>query len=374
MHTLKKEIKITKMKILFLASSQSIHSHKWINYFAENGHDVFWVSLTKDDKTTARNINFYGCATKNKFFKFALAWFHCIRLLWNENIDFVHAHSAGQYGFLSRLLFYKNTVVTLWGSDVLINREHFFLKILLRFSLAKASLITSDAKHMFTAIDEIGIKPRKTLIINFGIDVKTFKPILTNLTKGKKTNVIKIISTRNFELIYDLPTLLRAAAKITKNNPKVKVQIIGSGPQKNKLNEMIFDLGIAETTTIVRKVENKKMPALLANSDLYVSTSLSDAGIAASTAEAMAMGTVVVVSDINENNLWIENGKSGFLFKAGDHNDLADKIQIALKLSPKQKKTMNQLARKKIVSDNNYQTEMQKSELCVESLFQHTEN
>ena len=33
------------MKICFLAASNSIHSHKWINYFADQGYKVIWISL-----------------------------------------------------------------------------------------------------------------------------------------------------------------------------------------------------------------------------------------------------------------------------------------------------------------------------------------
>ena len=49
--------------------------------------------------------------------------------------------------------------------------------------------------------------------------------------------------------------------------------------------------------------------------DIYVSTALSDGGLAASIAEAMAFERLVIVSDNSDNKLWVKNKKNGFLFE-----------------------------------------------------------
>ena len=33
------------MRILFFAGANSIHSRKWIGYFADEGHRILWISL-----------------------------------------------------------------------------------------------------------------------------------------------------------------------------------------------------------------------------------------------------------------------------------------------------------------------------------------
>ena len=43
--------------------------------------------------------------------------------------------------------------------------------------------------------------------------------------------------------------------------------------------------------------------------DIYVSTALSDGGLAASIAEAMAFERLVIVSDNSDNKLWVKNKK-----------------------------------------------------------------
>lgn len=60
--------------------------------------------------------------------------------------------------------------------------------------------------------------------------------------------------------------------------------------------------------------------------DVYVSTSLSDAEIPTSTAEAMACGLPVIVTDAADNKKWIDNGVNGFVVPAKDPKSSSEKI------------------------------------------------
>jgi glycosyltransferase involved in cell wall biosynthesis len=62
----------------------------------------------------------------------------------------------------------------------------------------------------------------------------------------------------------------------------------------------------------VGDVDHQRMPALLRDHHLYVSTSLSDT-TSVSLLEAMACGLFPIVSDIPANREWIEDGVNGCL-------------------------------------------------------------
>ena len=47
------------MKICFLAASNSIHSHKWINSITKFGHEVIWISLVPTINKVPKNIEYY---------------------------------------------------------------------------------------------------------------------------------------------------------------------------------------------------------------------------------------------------------------------------------------------------------------------------
>ena len=95
------------------------------------------------------------------------------------------------------------------------------------------------------------------------------------------------------------------------------------------------------------------------------STSLSDAGIASSIAEAMACQKIVIVSDSGENKLWISHGVNGFLFKTGCSKSLFDAIIKAID----RKDLWNEIgikARETILERNDISNEMKKMYMLMD--------
>jgi glycosyltransferase involved in cell wall biosynthesis len=67
----------------------------------------------------------------------------------------------------------------------------------------------------------------------------------------------------------------------------------------------------------------------LARADLYLSASLSDS-TSVSLLEAMASGAVPVVSDLEGNREWVEDGVGARLFGPGDAASLTRALEAAL--------------------------------------------
>jgi L-malate glycosyltransferase len=89
------------------------------------------------------------------------------------------------------------------------------------------------------------------------------------------------------------------------------------------------DLNVTSSAQFLGRVPHNQMPDLLAQADIYVSTSLSD-GTSVSLLEALAMGLFPVVTDIPSNREWISDGETGFLVEAGAENIFADRIIEAI--------------------------------------------
>jgi len=81
------------------------------------------------------------------------------------------------------------------------------------------------------------------------------------------------------------------------------------------------------------------MAGLLAEADIFVSTSLYD-GTSVSLLEAMACGTFPIVTDIASNREWILDGETGSLFSGGDEILLAKKILEAIRTPELLKKSI----------------------------------
>ena len=107
-------------------------------------------------------------------------------------------------------------------------------------------------------------------------------------TKIKDDKNLKIISLRNLEEVYDNVTIIKAAEIIIKTYKKITFYLAGDGSEKAKLIKMTKYLNLSDNIYFLGKVNYDDLPNILNLADIYISASKSDAGIAASTAEAMA--------------------------------------------------------------------------------------
>ena len=334
------------MKICFLAAADSIHSYRWISYFRDSGYEVTWISLRRTIFDVS-GIEYFETSSVLK------SIFLLHKILRQKQFNILHAHYAGTYGFIASLFKSAPFFLTVWGSDILINRNNFLKKFVLKRILQKANLITTDAQHMIEALKILGVTERKIFRINFGINTDIF-------IKGNEfRSGNHVLSTRSLEPIYDIDTLILAIPYVIQEIPNTSFTICGKGTQSHRLKKLSIDLGVDKYINFYGAISNEQILSLLQRSDIYVSTALSDAGIAASTAEAMATELPVIVTNSGENNLWIDDKTNGFLVDTRNYKQLAQKILILLR-NKELRKTFGQNARQVIIAHNDYRTEMNK--------------
>ena len=157
------------MKICFLAASNSIHSHKWINFFANMGHEVIWISLVPATIKVSDNIEYYEF-TSGIFSSI----FKVRKLIARFNPDIVHIHYLGYYALLGLFSGSNKIISTPWGSDIIEGKKSFFKKQILLQILKKSKLIICDAFHMRDELNRLNVSSDKITIINFGVDTKKF--------------------------------------------------------------------------------------------------------------------------------------------------------------------------------------------------------
>lgn len=337
------------MRICFIASASSVHSEKWINYFAKSGHEVYWISLNPLKVRMHDSISFY-LIKGNPLFSFI----RIKRLIRKINPDILHAHYVGINGIIAAFSNFHPLILSAWGSDVLIVGKSKIKGFLTRFALKRADLITCDGENIREAVINFNIDSQKIRIIYFGIDTKKYRSGL-----GPKSDSKTVISLRAFEPIYDLETLIKAIPIVLKKIPDVKFIIAGKGEQKQYLMNLAKSLNVFDSIRLVGQISNDKMPYLLNLADIYVSTSLSDGGLSSSTAEAMACELPVVITDSGDNKKWINGG--GFVVPVENPEMLAHKIIYLLKNKDEREK-FGKINREIIETRHNYYKEMAKME------------
>ncbi len=369
------------MKLCFLAGANSVHSYRWIKYLADKGYEIYWISLAPlgDCGIEIKNLKLY--LTPYPIEKWHLEPSSLLKLLFNiiwvgrliKKIkpDILHSHYAGVNGLVGALSRFYPFILTTWGSDVLIAGKSIIKKPLVKFTLNRADLITCDAEHMKEAMIKLGASSSKIKIVYFGVDTQKFSPGLKDeklIQKLQLQNSLIIISLRNLEPVYNLETFINAIPLILKEFPGVKFIIAGKGSEEEKLREIAKNLGILENIRFVGWISNEVLPQYLRTVDVYVSTSLSDAGISSCTAEAMACGLPVVITNTGENEKWVKDGESGFVIPIKNPEVLAEKIIYLIK-NKNERFRFGENGRKIIEERNNYYKEMKKMEEIYKELI-----
>ncbi len=110
----------------------------------------------------------------------------------------------------------------------------------------------------------------------------------------------------------------------------------------DELKEAISDKGMEDRFAFIRNITD--VPAMMMISDIVVSASLDPEAFGRISAEAEAMGRIVVASDIGGSLETIKDGVTGFHFKSGDADSLATVLKKALELTPSMRNQMSKEA------------------------------
>jgi glycosyltransferase involved in cell wall biosynthesis len=151
------------------------------------------------------------------------------------------------------------------------------------------------------------------------VDLARFAPA------EKPTTGQHIIVTRNLEQIYDIPTALRALAKVRARFPAARMTIAGSGPELASLQRMAQELGIAEAVRFTGRLDGEQIAALYRDADLLLNPSTVD-NMPNSLLEAMASGVPIVSTNVGGVPYLVEHDRTALLVPARDAEAMAAAI------------------------------------------------
>ena len=296
-------------KICFFADAQSVHTRRWCEYFVGNGYDVHVISFRPAaiDGVQVHHVDAGNISVGGNNRRILLKIPAIRRMVRSIKPDLVHALYATSYGLAAALSGCRPFVLTALGSDVLVSPfESRLYRRLLRFVFRRADHITAMSDPMKDTMIKLGAPPDKCSTVIFGID-----PAIFNMEGREEPLQFTLISTRNFERIYNIDHLLNAIALARQEIPDVRLHLIGAGTMENDLKEIIGAKGLQELVLFHGRMEQRAIADLLRKSDVFVSVSSSD-GNNISLNEAMACGCFSVVSDIDANRVWVCDGINGY--------------------------------------------------------------
>lgn len=136
-----------------------------------------------------------------------------------------------------------------------------------------------------------------------------------------------IISVGRLHRQKDFPTLIRAFSQV-RQKQSARLMILGDGPDRESLTQLIHELDLADEIELPGFVQNPY--AYIANAAVFVLSSVWE-GLGNVLVEAMAVGTPIVATNCESGPAEIlANGKFGHLTPVGDSAAIADAILSVL--------------------------------------------
>ncbi len=256
-------------------------------------------------------------------------------ILMKENIDIIHAHAAvpAMVGVIARsgINRYIPVIQTMHGWGTNKREEQEKMDVTIMNGLDKVITVSkNDEKLMIKK----GVDNEKLLTIYNGIQEKDKYKILDKDIifdiKSHRKNGYRILGCIGTICERKNQELLIEAINNSKKDEKIFCVFIGEG---DKLNEL-------RTKVKSYKIENRiKFYGYKANAssyikyfDYYIFTSLSE-GLSIALLEGLREKVPVICSDIPAFNEFIENNKTGYLFKSNNVDSLRSLLDEVLKHS-----------------------------------------
>jgi glycosyltransferase involved in cell wall biosynthesis len=240
-----------------------------------------------------------------------------------DGVELIHSHGykADLYGYVAARRSGKPIVATchnwLGGTAALGIYNHLDRMALRRFH-GLAAVSDSVAQRLLDS----GVFPKKIRIIANGIDVQTFERALPlPVLNFEKSKVVGMVARLDLQKGFEY--LLRAARELRGTFPALKVVIVGEGPDRQAIENMIHRFGLQ--SNVVLAGQHSDMPAIYAAMDIFVLPSLNE-GLPMTILEAMAASKPVIATRVGAIPSVIKDGETGLLVNPEDVNGLRNAL------------------------------------------------
>jgi L-malate glycosyltransferase len=292
------------MKKLLLVGGNNGNAHlkNYFNLIEDYFDEILVITNHVGDFTVAKKVNFQ---LKNPFLlKKSIREIESIISEFKPTI--IHVHQANAYAFLTIKANKSKLplVLTTWGSDVLLlPKQNFIYRKMVRYCLQKATKITADSSSMITEIENLSGR-KDTFLLNFGIDL-TFE----NIDIRQKENII--YSNRLHNPLYNIDRIVESCISFLEQNTSWKLIVAGTGSETERIKKISEKINPSQFE-FVGFVNPSKNIEIYKKATIFVSIPSSD-GTSVSLLEAMAFGCIPVVSDLESNKEWVENQINGIV-------------------------------------------------------------
>jgi len=221
-----------------------------------------------------------------------------------------------------------------WYADVWIGRwirnigiQGIMEEVLERFILSRNwTYFIAISEFTQNNLLNYGVEEGKLKLIHCGVDVE--KCIDIDVEKEKRPTICCVSRLVKYKKI---DVLIRALSHIKKEIRNIQCNIIGTGPELEKLEELVKELSLKNNVNFLGFIRSHEdVLKIIKKSHVFCLPSIVE-GFGIVVIEAMACSTPYVCTNIPAFKEVTNNGIEGLLFEKGNFSDLVQKILLLLK-------------------------------------------
>jgi teichuronic acid biosynthesis glycosyltransferase TuaC len=257
------------------------------------------------------------------------------RLHAEQPISLIDAHYVYPDGHAAALLGERlniPVVITARGTDINLFSRMPLIRPMIRQALKRADGVIAVSGALKQRMVDLGIEAEKIAIIRNGVDCSIFYPrdraeARRRLGLASESRIIitvgALVPLKGIDRLIGTMKLL--------SNERVKLYVIGEGPERAKLEAQVAKQGLSGRVFLVGSRPQEELAEWYSAADLFCLAS-SREGCPNVVIEAMACGTPIVAADVGGVRELIVRTASGRVISAVTAESLAREIKVALEI------------------------------------------
>jgi L-malate glycosyltransferase len=242
--------------------------------------------------------------------------------LWTgtSGADIVHIFSASYWSFLLAPL-PAWLVARVRGKRVLIHyhsgeaKDHLRRSGIARRVLRACDRVVVPSGYLADVFAEFDLRPEAVPNI---VDLTQFSH------RSRQVLNPRLVCTRGFHHYYRVDLVVRAFAIVKNQYPNARLCLVGTGPLRREIEELIHQLGL-EDVEFTGPIAHQSIARYYDQNDIFVNASWLD-NMPVSILEAFASGTPVATTAPEGIRYLVQHEQTGLLCEPGDWNSLASNV------------------------------------------------
>ncbi|CUR50922.1 Putative glycosyltransferase, cell wall synthesis-related [Nitrosotalea devaniterrae] len=205
-----------------------------------------------------------------------------------------------------------------WSNQTGVSKSMAFLGPLMEKLVTKMPVSTFHTVSEKSKQDLESLGVSKVVVIPNGINPDDYQ-VSGTAKKNQAIFIGRLVFYKNLDV------LINAFAKIIEKIPDARLVIVGNGPQRNHLEQLVESLGLKNSISFTGMISDAEKIRLISESKVLLNPSLVE-GFGIVVLEGFACGKPVITSDSKPLSDLIDDGLDGYVIPATDTNSWAEKI------------------------------------------------